>query len=117
MNRVRRLLCGVLLAPGVFATGCIPYAYPKLSFVPSCDLGPDATDTHAFRLDLTADTTLLVPERGEYTLSEITPRPDGSIPPQSRVTVERGVFFLTQLGRLHTTRVRLYRPGYQLVEL
>ena len=119
MNRARRRLCALtLLAPGLVATGCFfPFAYPKWSFVPSCDLGPEVNDIHAFRVDVTADNGLFRSERGVYTVAEITPNPNGTIPAQSRITMERGFDILQQIGRLHDTRVRLYRPGYQLVEL
>jgi hypothetical protein len=122
------LLACLLVVPYLVAAGCIiPYAYPKLSYVPGCDPGPEVSDVHAFRVDVNAErhhviSIFSVGERGEHTLAEITPRADGRIPSQTRVTVERGWGLLASqmdlsVGRLHTTRVRLYRPGYQLVEL
>jgi hypothetical protein len=111
-----------LLAPVFLATGClIPYAYPKLSYVPGYDAaGLKATDVRAFRVDVTADQADL-DENGEYTLTEIIPSSDKCFPPQAQLSLERGVYVLGPLnfnmGRLHTTRVRLYSPGYQLVEL
>lgn len=115
MKRALRVLCCV--GPlALLAAGCLPFAYPKLSFVPRCE--PGATEVHAFRVDVNAVNSFGTGESGEYTLSEIALRPDGSVPPQGRVTLERGYYFLVfQIGKLHTTRVRLYRPGYQLVEL
>lgn len=120
MNRARRLLCG-LAAPALLATGClIPYAYPKLDYVPACDVGP-ASDVHAFRVDVSAR-QIDIGETGSFTLTEIEPRADGSFPPQVGASVERGYLVLGiainyNVGRLHATRVRLYRPGHLLVEL
>jgi len=102
----------------LLAAGClIPYAYPKLSYVPGCEFGPEANEIHAFRVDVSEDHLFFGGDTGQYTITEISPRSDGSVPPQSRVTVERGFGLLLQLGRKHATCVRLYRPGYKLVEL
>jgi hypothetical protein len=121
MNRARRLLCGGAV-PALLATGClIPYAYPKLDYVPGTDLGPKAPDVHAFRVDVTAR-QVDIGETGTFTLTEIEPRADGSFPAQTRFSLERGVYLATvplgfNVGRRHATRVRLYRPGYQVVEV
>jgi hypothetical protein len=107
----------ILLAPCLFAAGClIPYAYPKLSHTPSCDLKEQANDVHAFRVDVVSAKDLMT-ERADYTLAEIKPLPDGSIPSQTRVTLEHGLGVILKLGEIHAMRVRLYRPGYKLVEL
>jgi hypothetical protein len=100
----------------------IPYAYPKLSFVPGSNpADPTIADLHAFRVDLTAK-QIDVGETGEYSLTPISRSADGSISPLARVSVERGYYVLGialnyNVGRIHTTRLRLYRPGYELVEL
>jgi len=112
----------VLISSCLLATGCIiPYAYPKLSYVPGCNpTGPKTTDIHAFRVDVNADCADFS-TTGEYTLTEITPRSDGSIPLQARLTVERGVYLIgpltSNIGRFHSTGVRLYSPGWKLIEL
>jgi hypothetical protein len=117
MKRARWLLYGAgLIVPCLLGAGCIPYVYPKLDYVPGSEPEPMATDVHAFRVDVSAYKALMA-ENGECTLTEITPRSDGSIPPQSRVTVEHGFVFINlPLGRYHAMHVRLYRPGYQLVK-
>jgi hypothetical protein len=125
MNRTRRLLYGVaLLAP--LAAGCISYAYPKLDYVPGSDFGPQITDVHAFRFDLTVDRIDRIDRdnkrTGLFGLTEIKLRADGSIPAQVNLSVERGEYVVGAgpnytAGSLHTTLVRLYRPGYLLVEL
>jgi hypothetical protein len=106
----------------ILASGCLPYVYPKLDYVPSCDVGSMVTDLHAFRVDVTADRGLMTGERGNHIITELTSRAGGNIPPQTRLTVECGFGFFASLidmslGRLHATRVRLYRPGYSLIEL
>lgn len=122
MKRGRRFLCGILFSPCLLATGClIPYAYPKLDYVPGTDLGTKATDVHAFRVDVTAR-QVDIGESGSIRLTEIQPRADGSFPAQTKLSIEHGVYIVGgalnfNVGQMHTTRVRLYRPGYHLVEM
>src|SRR5215470_2514887 len=92
MNRARRFLVGILFAPCLLATGClIPYAYPKLDYVPSTDLGAKTTDVHAFRVDVTAR-QVDIGEDGFIKLTEIQQRADGSFPAQTKLSLERGVY-------------------------
>jgi hypothetical protein len=110
-----------LLAP-VFLVGCLPYAYPKLSYVPGYEsTNPNITDIHAFRVDVTAHQAD-IDERNEYTLTPVARRSDGSFPPQTQLSLERGYYVLGvalnyNVARLHTVSMRLYRPGFQPVEL
>jgi hypothetical protein len=100
--------------------GCLPYAYPKVSYVAGTELGSEVSDVHAFRVDGDRDLPLGF---CDYRLTEITPRADGTLPSQWRVTIERGTADLTGRfhyfsgGQVHETLMRLYRPGYRLVEL
>src|SRR4051812_35954336 len=92
MKRARRLLCGLLLATCTCATGClIPYAYPKLDYIPPADPGAKAADVRAFRVDVTAH-QIDIGEEGSIKLTELQPRADGSFPAQTRLSVERGVY-------------------------
>ena len=124
MTHLQRLLLAVLLAvPCFFAAGCIiPYAYQKLSYLPGCDTaGVKAPEVRAFRVDVDAH-EVDMGETGEYTIAEITARSDGKTPSQASLSLERGYYVLGgavnfNVGWLHTTRVRLYAPGYHLVEL
>jgi hypothetical protein len=101
--------------------GCLlPYAYPNLSYVPGCELSTQMPDCHVFRVDVAAH-EVDVGENGEYTLVEIPRRSDGSFPPQFGLSVDYGFYVAGiavnyNVGWLHSTRVRLYRPGYQLIE-
>lgn len=116
-RRCCALYCGLLLA-----TGCLPYGYPKLAYVPGYDPTNvrKAAEVHAFRVDVTTDRADLS-ETAEWSITEIARTSDGRFPPQTRLSVERGfnVFgpLTYNVGRSHTTRVRLYSPGHQLVEL
>jgi hypothetical protein len=106
----------------LFLSGClIPYAYPNLAYVPGCELGTQMPDCHVFRLDVTAYQSDLK-EDGKYTVVEIPRRSDGSFPLQLGFSVDRGIYIANpalsfNTGCLHSTRVRIYRPGYQLIEL
>lgn len=122
MKHARRLLCVLLSSPCLFAAGClIPYAYPKLDCVPGAHVGTTTNDVSTFRVDVSAHQAD-IGEEGTFELTEIEPRYDGSLPAQFGASVERGYYVFGvalnyNVGRLHATRVRLYRPGYQLVEL
>src|SRR4051794_20785946 len=82
---------GFLVAvPCLGSNGCLlPYAYPKLDYVPAYDPGMKIPDCYAFRVDVTAH-EVDVGESSEFTLTPIALRPDGSVPPQVGVSVERG---------------------------
>jgi hypothetical protein len=121
MGRRARIVACCLSLSILCLTGClIPYAYPNLTYVPSCDIGL-APDCHVFRVDVEikqAD----IDDRGDYKVVEIPRGPDGRFAPQVGFDVDRGVYVFGvaanyNIGCLHSTRVRLYSPGFQLVEL
>jgi len=61
-------------------------------------------------------------ENGTVTITPIELETDGRLPAQTRLSVEHGKYVVGvtlnyNAGWVHTVRVRLYRPGYQLVEL
>jgi hypothetical protein len=117
-----RFALAIVATASLLATSClVPYVYPKLSYVPGCPAeGPKVADIHAFRVDLSAN-EVDVGENGEFTLTEIVPRPDGCFPAQGRLSLEYGYYVCGPLnfnvGWLHDTRVRLYSRGFRLVEL
>jgi hypothetical protein len=122
LRRVSRATAAAIAVACLLTAGCIPYAYPKLSCVYGIELGPEASDVHVFRVDALATSPLIGFTCCEYSLSEITPKADATVPFSMRVTVERGAIPLLNPFKLipcstHDTRVRLYRPGYQLAEL
>lgn len=122
MKHSRRFLCATALLVPCSITGCLlPYTYPKLDYVPGLDSVADGSEVRAFRVDVTAKQVDLG-EDGSFKLTPIKLRPDGSVPGQIGMSLERGVYVAGvalnyNVGRVHTTRVRLYRAGYQLVEV
>lgn len=119
----RGLLVQIYLVPlGLLAlSGClIPYAYPKLDYIPCGDLHLESPDCHVFRVD--AETYQVdIGETSKYTIAEIERRPDGTFPSQLSFEIDRGYYVVSMavnhnVGFMHATRVRIYRPGYPLVE-
>lgn len=116
--RLIAVLCALPLGL-LCVSGClIPYAYPNLAYVP----GPEFVlpDSHAFRVDVTvheADAG----EDGEFTLTEI-PTALEEIPDQFGFSINRGYYVLGlaanyNVGWFHSTRIRVYTPGYPLIEV
>lgn len=118
MKRARLLVCGVV----ALASGCLlPYAYPKLDYVPGTGVGADGPVVHAFRVDATLD-QIDIGEQGTFKLRAIGPLEKGRLPGQFGASLERGYYVAGgainyNVGRRHDTRVRLYREGYELVEI
>ena len=117
----------------VAALGClqVPVCMPELNVVPSVGLGADADEVHAFRVDVTdreqikegrsAATPLQAENFEYYALSRIT-LASGTTPPQVSMTCASGWCtvgcwnYFNSLT-LHSIAVRLYRPGYETIEL
>ena len=126
MNRTRRLLYGVaLLAPLLLAAGClIPYATPKMSYLPEVDPSSKSADCRVFRFDSVVH-EMKMGVYPEYTLTELIPGTDGKIPSQTSVLLDHknlviGPAYISEnydVCVISRTRLRLYRPGYRLVEL
>ena len=123
MNRpflLHPTVCGLLAC--LLLPGClIPYAFPKLSQTPPALLGEEATDVHAFRVDITTD-FVDVGGTDHYSLSEMKSRPPRWLLPQTKVSATYGIFVLGialnyPVFLSHSLAAKLYRPGYDLVEL
>lgn len=107
------------------AAGCIPifYAYPSLSYVPALNLGPAHDNIFVFRADVADDQSCLdLAKPGHYRFREIHVAPQGSILGQGKVTFDSGFYWnliaVTYAERIsHTIRLRLYRPGYDMLEI
>jgi hypothetical protein len=105
--------------------GClIPYAYPSFSRVPAIQVGKDCEQTYAFRVDDTRKQIDLDFMTGGGTeRDQLTPiaMSGDATPAQSRVSVSHGLLVLGVALNYptltsHSVAVRLYRPGYKLIE-
>jgi hypothetical protein len=122
---MRRLAWFVLASPVLFASGClVPYwVSPSISFIPATPVSAPADTVYAFRVDTRQSTVCFPgPLRATHQLTPITINPDGDLPAQLRVSCTRG--FLAMCVALNyctwhqdSIAVRLYRPGYDTIEL
>ncbi len=122
-NRCRRrrvrllgLLCLILL-PGCL----IPYAFPTVSCVPAVPLGAEAVSVHAFRVDVTRK-WIDIGAQDAYRLAEIPVSALGSVPVQGKLSATYGMYVLGvalnyPVYTSHSVEIRLYRPGFKLVEV
>lgn len=102
--------------------GCIPYAYPNLMHVPAVRLDPTPDPVHAFRVEVRGQSSDDGTRTDDYCLSRIASDNAGRLPAQSDTSFEYGYYALGVAANFpvhqgKTLRVRLYRPGYNLVEL
>src|SRR5579862_1521868 len=106
------------------ASGCLTtYAYPKLDHTPSVVLNAPPTEVHAFRVDVTRSMYLDCPNRWAFgRLTEIPVTSTEEIQAQVKLSVTCGKELLqfdfeTPDQTDHAVALRLYRPGYELVEI
>ncbi len=114
---------------GPLVAGCIPfvpvpYAYPSVEWTPPVDTKAPNAEVVALRVDA-------LERRGSHIFSPITEEPqftliplsqNGIVPVQATAGVSRGFIWnciaLIHTGNVHrTVLVRLYRAGYQTVEI
>jgi hypothetical protein len=118
------LMC-VPLALCCAAAGCVPifYAYPSVSYVPALNLGPGHDNIFAFRVDVADDESSLdLAKPGHYRFRQVRIAPHGSIMGQGKLALDSGFYWnliaVTYAQRTnHTIRVRLYRAGFDLLEI
>jgi hypothetical protein len=102
-------------------SGCLlPVAYPCLTHVPGIRIGEDHDQAHAFRVDETL-------RRADLSLDErdlLTPisLSGDAIPAQFDLSVTHGLYVVGVALNYpiitgHSVAVRLYRPGYELIEV
>jgi hypothetical protein len=125
MRIPRRLpvLCFAALAAAC-ATGCLGgYAYPEFSYVLPVQLPERGDGIRAFRVDVVQVMDSIYHADDKCVLRPIAISPTGSVAGQAKVSLETawGVLMLipTEWNHhcWHAMRVRLYRPGYQTVEI
>ncbi|HEV3261171.1 MAG TPA: hypothetical protein VG013_30240 [Gemmataceae bacterium] len=106
----------------LFSSGCVvPYAYPHLCCVPAVGTGPRHDEVHAFRVDVTGD-ILDAGESDDYVLTPVALSPGGRAPVQARLALDYGYYVIGiainyPVHHGHSTLLRLYQPGYGLVEV
>jgi hypothetical protein len=112
----------LILAAAVCLPGCVlPYAAPTLSYVPPYDLECPVSEVHAFRINITRERKDMgAIERCE--LKEIAPDAPMKSPSQTSVGCTHGFYVAGvalnfPVSTSHTIAVRLYRPGYETVEV
>jgi hypothetical protein len=111
-----------LLITALFLPGCLlPYAAPSVSYVPPFDLECPAGEVRVFRVNITRERA----DIGQNELCELKEvGADGinKTPGQTGVSVNRGIYVFSPalsypVSTSHTIAVRLYRPGFEAVEL
>jgi hypothetical protein len=110
---------------GLLAFGCIPYrAHPTLDYTPAVQLPVDSTDVRAFRVDITCSThdVGLIPPTANERLTEIPVTHETRIGPQFKAGTDYG-FVIIGVALNYVTRssdslaMRIYRPGFETVEI
>jgi len=106
------------------AGGCLGgYAYPQLSYVLPVQLQEAYDEIHAFRMDVVQVMEDIYHAEDKCVLRPIPLSPNGAIAGQAKLSLETawGVMMLipTEWNHhcWHAMRVRLYRPGFQTVEI
>jgi hypothetical protein len=133
----RFALLGIFLFTLPFDSGCLYCAYPALDYTPPLKLDTAPDEIHAFRVDATSRRVvplggfINVPEDQLWKpdeqvlsqqLSELSTSPTHEVPAQIKPSLSYGFLIpiLVANALTHTSRsvsVRLYRPGYELVEV
>jgi hypothetical protein len=120
-----KILSTLLALAVFFLSGCLlPYCVcPSMSFVSASRLGLPNDSVRAFRVD-TRESTPYFPGPLQQTnkLTEIPIDASGEFPAQWRISCSRGFLaFFVALNyctwHQDTISVRLYRPGYDTVEI
>src|SRR5262249_15197797 len=117
--------------------GCLYCAYPRIDYTPEVNLDAPASGVHVFRVDSTTEGVfpfsgfIHVPEdqlhrwnktSSSSMLSEVCATPTETVPAQIKSSLSYGfvIPILVVNALLHTSHsmsLRLYRPGYELIEI
>ena len=120
-----KFLSILLASLTLFATGClVPYCVcPCVNFVPAAHVASSDDSVYAFRIDTREATPYFPgPLQQTHQLTQIPIDTGGDVPAQLRLSCTRGFLaFFVALNyctwHQDTISVRLYRPGYEIVEL
>jgi hypothetical protein len=114
--------------------GCVqlPFYVPTMNVVPPVKSGCESADVHAFRVDITdvvelkdgppPECTFSGSNREIYELSRIPLAAGGAVPKQVGMSVDHGwcyvgFFNLVNTWTSHSVAIRMYRPGFETIEL
>lgn len=104
------------------SVGCFPFAYPESDRTPTLPIDAPVDEVQAYRVD---SIKKLGPGIVDGPLEELTPIDLTGLettPPLSNASVKYGLYWFPGWldhvwGRRNTVSLRLYRPGYELVEI
>jgi hypothetical protein len=109
-------------------SGCIPfvpcyYGYPSVSYVPGVELGQQKGNTRAIRVDVTENNNSVeFAQNSHFEFTEVPISEKGAVSRQTQWAFDKGwiwncmtVAYKGHTG--HTLLLRLYRPGYELIEV
>ena len=125
MKRLLLLAC-LLFLPTL--TGCIfPYVGPSIDYTPSVKLDVPREEVRAFRVDIASSQDSpgwhgpFLSQTNKERLSEVSISHRDEVPGQVKASVQRGIVIIGVLSHRiresESVAVRLYRPGYELVEI
>ena len=109
----------------LLCAGCLGgYVYPSATYIPRVPVGKSSSDEiHAFRFDIIDYSgSIDLASNDEYLMRELPLSVHGDVSPQFTVGLGRGWWgvyhTLGYAQRRHPTiRVRLYRPGFETVQI
>jgi hypothetical protein len=103
--------------------GClVPYAYPKLDYTEPVKFDCPAGEVHAFRVDITRHRIDLPDLFGQRCLTELPVNHADEVSAQVQPSVTYGYYVFGGAVNFpvetnHEIELKLYRPGYKLVEI
>jgi len=120
---VRQAVLAILA--GLLSVGCIPlfYAYPTLAHVPAVAVDTAPDEIRAFRVDVAdQEGCPEFPQEDRYLLTPVRLSRTGAVPGQTAVALDYGwvwncIALVYDGHTRHSVMVRLYRPGWQTVEI
>jgi hypothetical protein len=120
-NVARQAVASAFAVFCAIQAGCIPYAYPNLMSVSAVRLDATPEPITAFRVEVRGQATYQNSSTSDYDLSRIDRGPGDRLPAQSAMSLEYGDYnpacVPTSSHHGKTLLVRLYRPGFETVEL
>jgi hypothetical protein len=114
------LLLGAAACFPIFLLGCFTIPYPSLMYVPSVSMGSALQEAHCFRAEVTAvHHGIFSSKDDDLLLEELPISQSGRVDGQFRLSIDssRQRLMGGPVKQLHEVRLRLYRPGYQTVEI